>query len=116
MVVRYGFVNGDNVFSKQKIQYWLKTEKEIYWHAFLWYISQYVAISDFSENDITIEMHSIGDYDFFVETAKDYNDILWKQYYQLAISDCWWLTHKNPNLNREIIERLINMDKKKKDA
>ena len=117
MVVEFGYKKGENTFSKQKIQFWLNSEMEIHWHAYIWYISQYMEISDFTEDTITIDIHSIGDYDFFVETTKDYNDILCRHNYNLAmLSGHWWISHKNPNLNKEIVERLVNMDSRTKDT
>ncbi len=117
MNIECGFKFGENVFSKQKIQYWLNSDTEICWHAFIWYISQFVELSDFSENDITVEMHAIGDHDFFVETSKDYNDVFARYNYQLALlSDSWRENHKNADLNNVLVERLIHMDKIGKGA
>ena len=110
MRVKSGFISGDNVFTKQKIQYWLSVTEEIDWYAFVWYISQYVPVTDFTNNDITVEFHSIGEYDFFVETAKDYKDIISRHSFELAKTNkSWWIFHKNPELNKTIVNRLIEM-------
>lgn len=105
------FISGDNVFTKQKIQYWLGATEEIDWYAFIWYISQFISIIDFTDNDIMVEFHSIGEYDFFVETAKDYKDIINRHSFELAKNNhFWWLFHKNPDLNRKIVERLMKIN------
>ena len=42
MDLGYGFVAGENRVSKQRVRYWMHTDEDITWEAFVWYIADYV--------------------------------------------------------------------------
>lgn len=115
MTINPFYMPGENVYSKQKIRYWLNVNQDIHWHAFILYISQYISIIDFTEDNITVLINSIGDYDFFIENAKDYNDNFWRQYYNMALNDTQKFMDKNPNIDIDIMKRLKEIDYNLKD-
>lgn len=58
MNLEHGFIKGINKVSKQKVQFWLHLDYDINWYAFLWYMTQYITIVDYSENNFEVEILS----------------------------------------------------------
>lgn len=58
MDLGYGFIKGTNRVSKQKIKYWRHKDGYINWHAFLWYMAQYITIIDYDNSGFDVEIKS----------------------------------------------------------
>lgn len=67
MDLGYGFIQGENRVTKQKVQYWLHTDEEIHWNAFLWYIIDYCDIVDYGPDWLIVYIVSRKQRQFFIQ-------------------------------------------------
>lgn len=108
MDLGYGFIRGTNKISKQKVQYWLHTHEDINWKAFLWYMTQYITIIDYDENNIFVEILSEKQREWFYKKVVEYDDEIGSNNYSVDRLDNLYKEHnKGYERNKCIIERLI---------
>ena len=109
MNLGYGFRYGSNTITKQKICFWLHTEDEIHWKAFLWYIADYCDIEDFGEDWMTLRLVSEKQREFLYTRVMDYDDELWYHNYRVDKNGELWKDHKNGvQRNLSVLQRLVN--------
>lgn len=108
MNLGHGFVKGNNKITKQKVQYWLHVEKEINWKAFLWYITQYVTITDYDENSFNVDIYSENQREDFYRKIRNYNDEMACYNYNIDKENDLYKSHnRGYKQNKDIIEKLI---------
>ncbi len=111
MELGYGFVRGENQITKQKVQAWLHTEEEINWKAFLWYMTQYITITDYDENSFVVEVLSVKQREWFYKKVTEYNDEIWIHNYSVDKANDMYKDHnRGYQRNSYIIERLVLED------
>lgn len=104
----YGFVAGENRISKKKVCYWLHTDKEITWDAFIWYIADYADILDFGEDWIVVRIVSVRQREFFYERTVQYSEEMCSHNYNVDKSGELWMSHKQgAERNKDILLRLV---------
>lgn len=109
MDLGYGFVTGTNRISKQKVCYWLHTNEDITWEAFVWYIADYADIEDYGNDWIDIRLVSVKQREFFYSKVMEYNELMCQSNYEVDRENDLWKDHKRgAERNHSILERLIS--------
>ena len=108
MDMGYGFTKGVNRISRQKVQYWMHTEKEIDWRAFLWYMTQYITIVDYDADGFEVEILSAKQREWFFKKVIEYNDEIGRSNYAVDKTNTMYMSHNmGYDRNKNIIERLV---------
>lgn len=108
MELGHGFVRGENRITRPKVRFWLHTEEEINWNAFLWYIAQYITIIDYDENSFVAEVLSIKQREWFYKKVMEYNDEIGAHNYLIDKADDMYKSqHRGYQRNSHILERLV---------
>ena len=108
MDIGYGFQKGENIITKERILSWLHVD-EINWYAFLWYISQYCKINDYSEKSFVVCIYSPRQREEVYKKVREYNDEIWMHNYLIDKgNDLYKTHHRMYDENKKVIERLVN--------
>lgn len=111
MNLGHGFIMGINKVSKQKVQFWLHLDYDINWYAFLWYMTQYITIVDYSENNFEVEILSEKQREWFYKKVIEYNDEIGVYNYSIDKTNDLYKEHnKGYKRNSHIIDRLVVED------
>lgn len=104
----YGFTSGINKISKQKVCYWLHSEEDITWEAFIWYIADYCDVEDFGEDWIDVRIVSEKQREFFYKKIREYNEMICTSNFDIDRRNELWKSHKDGAVrNYDILLRLI---------
>ncbi len=107
MDLGYGFTVGTNRISKQKVCYWLHTDADITWNAFIWYIADYSDIEDFGNDWVDIRLVSEKQRELFYKKVMEYNELLCQSNYEVDRENELWKSHKKgTDRNKDILIRL----------
>lgn len=108
MDIGYGFVRGLNRVKKEKILQWLHCDS-ICWKAFLWYITQYVEVTDFTDEEMTVKLLTSKQREFFYKRVMNYGSIyiIEEDNYEVDKHDDLWIDHHGGNTSQEILEKIL---------
>lgn len=104
----HGFFAGVNRITKQQVCYWLHTNQDITWNAFVWYIADYCDIDDFGIDWVAVKIFTEKQRQFFYEKVCEYEELICASNYEVALDNDLWETHKRgAERNRAILLCLI---------
>lgn len=106
MDLGYGFIKGTNRVSKQKVKYWRHKDGYINWHAFLWYMAQYITIIDYDNYGFDVEIMSKEQREFFYRKVIGYKETIGEVNYAINKGNDLYMKNDKYKRNRGIIERL----------
>ena len=107
--IGYGFIAGVNTIYKSKVQEWCKTNLEINWKAYVWYIAQYVDVDDFGKDWIKVKIWDRNQREKLYQYSKKYDNQLCSYNYEIDIKNSLYMTqHRGYERNKNIIVRLVN--------
>ena len=107
MDLGYGFVAGENRISKQKVCFWMHTDEDITWEAFVWYIADYADIEDYGTDWITVRIVTAKQREFFYSKALQYEESICRNNYEIDKENTLWQSHKKgAERNKDILIRL----------
>ena len=108
MKLGYGFNSGKNRINKKRIQYWRHSSEDIDMRAFVWFITQYFQVRDYSVDWVDVEIWNVGQRERFYSCVKEYDNEMWyHNYLEDKDNDLVQTHHRGYDTNKEVLERLV---------
>lgn len=107
MDIGFGFRSGWNQVSKGRILSWLHCDN-ISWKAFLWYISEYIEIVRITDNEMTVNLISSKQREYFYKKVREYNSEIAENNYKIdRANNLWRDHHRNSKTSEDILVSIL---------